>query len=245
MRRFLAFLLLLIFGVGLVLLMHHGRLRDQWAKWQYDWTHKNPYMADPEKLRAWLAKVPKVPYEALPPAFQQASGFGQSRFQNIPRNRLFYRFTKAHFYQKVLGENRLKDLLPKDAYYQQAVLHSNAAVYALLDVRVLEKALALQDRLEALAYDRDAFWIRSGPRYPTYNQQVGGASMSRHLYGEALDLVIGDINQDGHYSDEDKKIVLRILDQEIIRDAGGIGRYPGTRSVHLDVRGYKARWDEY
>jgi hypothetical protein len=39
--------------------------------------------------------------------------------------------------------------------------------------------------------------------------------------------------------------VLDLLEKEIIKSSGGIGRYPGTRAVHFDVRGYKARWDSY
>jgi len=42
-----------------------------------------------------------------------------------------------------------------------------------------------------------------------------------------------------------KKIILDILENKVIGDQGGIGRYPGTMSVHFDVRGFKARWDKH
>jgi len=63
--------------------------------------------------------------------------------------------------------------------------------------------------------------------------------------GEAVDIKIGDINQDGFANQEDKTIVLDLLEKQIIKNTGGIGRYPGTLSVHYDVRGYRARWDSY
>lgn len=44
---------------------------------------------------------------------------------------------------------------------------------------------------------------------------------------------------------EDKQIVLDFLDKEIIGNKGGIGLYPGTKAVHFDVRGHRARWNSY
>lgn len=58
-------------------------------------------------------------------------------------------------------------------------------------------------------------------------------------------MVIKDVNQDGQYTDDDKQLVIDLLERKIIKNQGGIGKYPGTRVVHMDVRGYKARWDSY
>jgi uncharacterized protein YcbK (DUF882 family) len=75
------------------------------------------------------------------------------------------------------------------------------------------------------------------------NEAVNGVENSRHILGQAIDIVIGDINRDGGYTVEDKQIVLDILEDKVIRNAGGVGRYPGTRTVHFDTRGFRARWD--
>jgi uncharacterized protein YcbK (DUF882 family) len=64
------------------------------------------------------------------------------------------------------------------------------------------------------------------------------------LYGRAADLVIKDINNDGKKNQEDKTIALEIL-EKIVGDKGGMGLYPGTMTIHIDCRGYKARWDSY
>ena len=66
-------------------------------------------------------------------------------------------------------------------------------------------------------YDRDNFWIHYGHRHPHLNEAVGGASKSRHIVGEAVDMVIGDINKDGLYTDEDKQIVIDLCEQKIIK----------------------------
>ena len=245
MRRPLLFLFILVLSLAAVFGLRHWQGNEAMAIFWYDLQHDNQPFSSTTEITKWLEGIPQLSWAELPGDFRAASGFREKPFLAIAQERSFYRFTQAHFYQKIAGNNRLCDLLPNDTYYRNAVWKSESAIYALLDQRVLFKLLELQERLNALGYDPTAFWIRSGPRYPSYNKQVGGASRSRHLYGEALDLRIGDINQDGRYTEEDKKIVLRILDLEVIKHFGGVGRYQGTRAVHMDVRGYKARWDDY
>jgi len=58
-------------------------------------------------------------------------------------------------------------------------------------------------------------------------------------------LKIGDINQDGTVNQEDKQIVYKILNTDIIANKGGLGFYPTTQIVHMDVRGINARWNNY
>lgn len=77
---------------------------------------------------------------------------------------------------------------------------------------------------------------------------AGAAPKSRHLSGDALDFLVFDINKDGKADTVDVDIVYRILDKQIIRDKGGIGTYKTENSffnrqmIHIDCRGYKARW---
>jgi uncharacterized protein YcbK (DUF882 family) len=63
--------------------------------------------------------------------------------------------------------------------------------------------------------------------------------------GEAVDIVIDDINKDGYANKTDKDIILDLLENEIIKNDGGIGLYPGTDRVHYDIRGTRARWNSY
>jgi uncharacterized protein YcbK (DUF882 family) len=76
----------------------------------------------------------------------------------------------------------------------------------------------------------------------------GAAKESRHLVGDAIDFIVFDINNDGQRDNKDVDIVYEILDKDIIKDKGGIGTYKGEKSfidrqmIHIDCRGYKARW---
>lgn len=71
---------------------------------------------------------------------------------------------------------------------------------------------------------------------------------SRHLIGEAIDILVGDINSDGKTDGKDVDDVYQILDTEIVKDKGGIGTYKSKgfltkQMVHIDCRGYRARWN--
>jgi uncharacterized protein YcbK (DUF882 family) len=76
----------------------------------------------------------------------------------------------------------------------------------------------------------------------------GAAKDSKHLTGEAIDFVVFDINRDGIADSKDVDIVFNILDKTIIKGKGGIGTYKNESSfinrqmIHIDSRGYKARW---
>lgn len=76
----------------------------------------------------------------------------------------------------------------------------------------------------------------------------GAANNSKHLHGNAIDFLVWDINGDGQSDGKDVAIVVGILDKEIIQNKGGIGTYVNGGSfinrqmVHIDCRGYRARW---
>ncbi len=100
--------------------------------------------------------------------------------------------------------------------------------------------------------------IMSGYRYPQYNAQLGNGKFSMHVYGRAADVyvdrdgdgVMDDLNGDGKIGLEDAQALARIFQQveEQTLWNGGIGIYDwnpdSTRTpfVHVDVRGFKARW---
>ena len=77
----------------------------------------------------------------------------------------------------------------------------------------------------------------------------GAATKSRHLVGEAIDFVVFDINGDGISNGKDVDIAYNLLDKEIIKDEGGIGTYKrennffNRQMIHIDCRGYRARWN--
>ena len=109
---------------------------------------------------------------------------------------------------------------------------------ALAAYQALMQAIGADDQLDA-----HALKVTSGFRNPAYNALVGGVRCSQHQLGTALDVAVGDVNQDGVMDAEDRQIVYELLDGQIIGNGGGVGTYENhPRLVHFDVRGYRARW---
>jgi len=103
--------------------------------------------------------------------------------------------------------------------------------------------LDLIQALDKKGYDKYGFQIRVSHRHPYWNKEVWhGARFSQHIYGRAVDIKIGDVNQNGTANQEDKKIVLQIL-EKIVGNKGGLGMYPQTMCLHFDSRGHRARWN--
>lgn len=109
----------------------------------------------------------------------------------------------------------------------------------------------LYDELEKQGY-RPSFYVTSGKRHPWHNYLLnkygGAAKKSRHLKGEAIDIIVLDVNKDGAADAKDVDIVYNILDRKIVGNKGGVGTYKNNnlwfdqQMVHFDCRGYRARW---
>lgn len=223
----------------------HWYTRDFIDQTIYDIVFSNAYISSKKDIDNALGSWEQIKGTALPKALKSYSLLDKEEYKNTLASSRYYVLLKKDVYRKVVGHVRVKDLMTRDKYYRRSFLFSSDTLYWGIDKRILYKVLALQDALEKQGYDRDAFWIRYGHRHPQYNLKVGGASRSRHLQGDAVDLVIKDINQDGRYTKKDKDIVLDLCEKQIIGKQGGIGRYPWSRTVHIDVRGKRARWDSY
>lgn len=70
--------------------------------------------------------------------------------------------------------------------------------------------------------------IVSGFRCTRHNKDVGGKKGSCHLIGKATDIRVQGLN-------------VRNLAQ-IFEGFDGLGVYPGRHFIHIDSRGYRARW---
>ena len=133
--------------------------------------------------------------------------------------------------------------------------------YLVLDLRLVDKLeLVLQD-LQERGYVTDGVQVMSGFRTPQYNVRGGDprgrATLSRHMYGDASDIFIDndgngwmdDLNHDGRIDIKDSEVVLAAVDrveQEHPGLVGGAGVYRAESGhgpfIHIDVRGYRARW---
>jgi len=126
---------------------------------------------------------------------------------------------------------------------------------------LIDKLIKLRERLRQKNVPVTKFWITSGFRTPDYNRSIGGATFSRHCYGDAVDLCIDenddkrmdDLNGDGKIDRKDGLVIanaVRELEAEGAVVVGGIGVYEwdgddSVRShVHIDCRGYVSRWGQ-
>jgi hypothetical protein len=244
-KKFIKLFSLLLLVIGVLVLLFYSYTRDFLEQFCYDLFNKNEYVDRKEGIEAVLSSFKKVHLKDLPKDYLTSSKMTASTYKSLTKNTSFYVIKKKDCYKKILGNNRIKALVSRDSRYKSTWYFSDKMLYLGIDKRILFKALELQDLLSQKEWDRDAFKITSGHRSPHHNKAVGGASKSRHIKGEALDLRIGDINKDGIYTKEDKLIVLDLCDKKIIGNKGGIGLYPNTKVVHIDVRGRRARWNSY
>lgn len=214
----------------------------------YDFrSSQTPIKARPD-IDEVLGGFEKIPFEKLDDKkYLEWSQFDQKSFRSMAKGRHFYKISGKDYHKYLVGDFRVRDFLPKDgqSYTQKLLPGQFKQHYLMIDPRLLYKLAELQETLKSKNLNHEGFSLSSGFRHPRHNKKVGGASKSRHILGEAIDIRIGDINKDGKYTAEDKKIVYNLLDKKIIGNKGGLGRYPGTRIIHFDVRGKRARWDSY
>jgi len=78
--------------------------------------------------------------------------------------------------------------------------------------------------------------ITSGPRCAKHNKKVGGSKNSEHLIREEDDVDAVDIQVQDHTPQEVYKYLKNLPYANLL----GIGKY--KTFVHVDPRGYQARW---
>ncbi len=131
--------------------------------------------------------------------------------------------------------------------------------YLVLSPRLLIKLEHLLAELNELGIKSETLFIMSGYRTPYYNHLIGNVKFSRHVFGDAADVYvdengdsnIDDLNKDGKVNIMDAEIIYKIIsemdnDPELKHLLGGMGKYNKnarhTFFIHVDTRGYKARW---
>jgi len=136
---------------------------------------------------------------------------------------------------------------------------SNWPKYVVLNPILLLKLEHIVTTLNKRGLDASTLFVMSGYRTPYYNKAIGNVKYSRHIYGDAADIYV-DENLDGVFDDLDKdgkgSMADAMLIHEIINNfeadpenehfVGGMGKYnknsAHTYFIHIDTRGYKARW---
>lgn len=164
----------------------------------------------------------------------------------------FIEVTEANEEALVAPHFRLKQFLCKqDGGYPK---------YVVLKEQLLLKLELILERINEKGYRCDTLHIMSGYRTPCYNGAIGNVKYSRHMWGSAADIfvdrdpkdgVMDDLNRDGLIDIRDAGVLYEIVD-DVDCDSqyrcfvGGLGKYRKTAArgpfIHVDVRGYRARW---
>jgi uncharacterized protein YcbK (DUF882 family) len=214
------------------------------------------------RARNAIQPVPQLSLITLVPRSSVHGGkLGSYRMGTWPEKGGIY--TPPSGFVKVTPENmdtyvsahiQLKDFLTKG----QADVWPK---YVALSPRLLDKLELTFDELGREGHPVENVFVISGFRTPNYNENGGDtsgrASLSRHMYGDAMDVAIDndhdgmmdDLNGDGRVNIRDARVLGRAaekVEEEHPDLVGGIGVYAPTGAhhgfVHIDTRGYRARW---
>lgn len=137
---------------------------------------------------------------------------------------------------------------PGPVTYPTATHYSEHFTRAELDCKcgcttppiVARKLARLASNLELLRTILGRVPVVSAYRCPARNREVGGASDSRHMRGEAADLNMNELRRDGYAQDE----IFNAAERVPAFAGGGIGVYLNG-GVHVDIRGWRARWNAW
>lgn len=214
------------------------------------------------RARDAIRPVPNLSVINLVPATEVRGGrIGSYRIGTWPNEsgnyappRGFVRVTRENMDTPVSEHVKLRDFLTKG---QEDVWPK----YVVVSPRVLDKVELTIQELERRGHPVEDIFVVSGFRTPWYNETGGDTSgrgaLSRHMYGDALDFAVDndgdgrmdDLNGDGRVTVADARVIAEAA--EAVESAhpnliGGIGIYAPTGAhagfVHLDTRGYRARW---
>ncbi len=133
--------------------------------------------------------------------------------------------------------------------------------FLVLQTKLLLKLEYLLQLVNQKGYSCSTFAVLSGFRTPSYNRSIGNVKHSRHMWGGAADIFIDenndgmldDLNGDGRITVADAAVLYDLFDGQFGKNrlpnfVGGLGRYRKTSNhgpfVHVDVRGFRARWGD-
>jgi hypothetical protein len=225
---------------AIYLLLFSSRLE----RFYFDFTHNNNDVDTEAKIHEILSKFEKVPFAKLPKSFVVNGKYNLEKYKMLYQDKYFYKLKRKQALQKIVGKWRIDDFVSKDEKPLFTYFFDNKDIYWLTDEKILVAFLKLKHDFEKNSLDWDEIRLSSSHRSPNRNKKVGGAPQSRHICGDAIDLDVGDIDRNNITNQKDKLKVLELC-ETIIADKGGIGLYPGTYRVHIDMRGHYARWNDY
>lgn len=177
-----------------------------------------------------------------------------------PHPRYPRRYAKPEYWYEVTEQNIDTQLSPHFTLRQFVCKQvSGYPKYVVLQPSLLVLLERLLAEVQSTGVAIDTFGVISGYRTPYYNKRIGNVPTSRHVYGDAFDFYVDangdglmdDLNGDGQRNRADVDWLYSLIDRVSQKSenallTGGIGRYYRASHhggfVHIDTRGYRARW---
>ena len=190
---------------------------------------------------------------------QRLDGYPIGHYEQRARRGL-ERYEPPQGFIKVTDANKNVRVSPNFRLEQFLCKQTDATPqYALVRTRLLHRLEAVLGTLNARGHDVPTLHVMSGYRTPYYNRAIGNTTeYSRHLYGDAADIFVDvdgdrwmdDLTGDGRTTRADARYLARLVRRHPTPGDdgfhGGLGIYgPASHRgpfVHIDLRGYKARW---
>lgn len=197
------------------------------------------------------------------PATQSSNGYlNKYQIGNYPpenyNNKKNYRSPKGFI--EVNQSNKDLYISPHFQLYQFLCKQdSDWPKYVVVQSKMIRKLELIRERLDESGIQANTLFLMSAYRTPFYNKAIGNVKYSRHIYGDAIDIYVDenhdskmdDLNKDGIINMSDTEVIQRVVN-DIDNDpqykdlTGGMGKYnknaAHTYFIHIDTRGYKARW---
>jgi len=200
-----------------------------------------------------------VPFSQLEGEYLE--GYRIGKYPAIPLN-MISRYKMPQGFVRVTEENEGTFLSPHFKLRQFLCKQSGSyPKFIVLKERLLLKLELILEKVNEAGYRARTFNILSGYRTPFYNHAIGNVKFSRHLYGGAADIFIDDdpaddmmddLNGDGRTDYKDAMVFHRLIEDMYGKSwyslfIGGLAYYKRTSAhgpfVHVDTRGYRARWN--
>lgn len=237
--KLLTILILLIIMFPTTLSITQAHCLSTVSPFIYDVLNDNQKVTTKKQIDDIFSRLEKINVSKLPKDYLEKTGLNRKKYRYARKNKVFYLVPTGMLPIKILGNNRISDLVSIEPLV-------NNKVPLLIDKKVLYKYIEMYKILKSKGYNADDIKITAGHRHPEHNDRVGGAYTSKHIIGQALDFDVGDIDNNGVADIKDKMIVYEILNKKVIKSKGGIGKYSwDPHGLHIDVRGHKARWDSF
>lgn len=223
----------IIFGL---LLFHFLWFFDQIIAPIYDFTQNQRIIS--------LNDLPSLSFQELPKE-EQKKYLNPSCGSVNYKKKKYLKIAWFDRYKKINKYCRINKLLTPDRLIGNHIRIPNLqkTQYLLLDNKVINVYTKKLSICKKKGLNINNIHIASGFRHPMYNKMVNGARCSQHQVGTAIDISIGDINNDGKRNQKDRKLIYDILNKKLIINKGGLGKYKNSPFlIHFDTRGHKARW---